>query len=103
MREAIVVLKDDLDGSDAIESITFSVRGQAYEIDLNEKNAAAFDRALAKWVGAARKTRGGRSLRRTRSANDASTIRAWAAKNGIKISNRGRIPQDVIDRYTASR
>ena len=30
-------------------------------------------------------------------------IRAWAKKNGKDISDRGRIPQDIVDEYHATR
>jgi hypothetical protein len=31
-----------------------------------------------------------------------STIRAWAAANGIECPKRGRIPASVVERYTKS-
>ena len=37
-------LTDDLDGSDADETIMFALDGGSYEIDLNAKNAAALAR-----------------------------------------------------------
>ncbi|HRK44564.1 MAG TPA: Lsr2 family protein, partial [Nocardioides sp.] len=36
-----IVLEDDLDGSDATQTVSFALDGTAYEIDLNDKNAAA--------------------------------------------------------------
>lgn len=57
--KTIVELTDDLDGR-SIEpgtgqTIAFSIRGQAYEIDLSDKNSAMFERAVGKFVAAARK------------------------------------------------
>ena len=43
-----IVLEDDLDGSEADETVTFALDGVTYEIDLNAKNAAALDSA---WIG----------------------------------------------------
>ncbi len=30
---------------------------------------------------------------------DTSTVRAWAKKQGIKVSDRGRIPDEVFEQY----
>ena len=40
-QQVFVSITDDLDGSEADETITFALDGTSYEIDLNEKNAAA--------------------------------------------------------------
>ena len=57
-----IVLVDDIDGSDASETVSFGLDGTSYEIDLNDKNAAALRDALSAYVGHARKvsTRGRR-------------------------------------------
>ena len=39
-----VDLTDDIDGTEAAETITFRVDGTAYEIDLSKKNAAKIRR-----------------------------------------------------------
>jgi hypothetical protein len=33
---------------------------------------------------------------------DTKAVRAWAASNGIEVSNRRRVPADVIDKYKAA-
>src|SRR5687767_5451960 len=50
-----IVLVDDLDGSEASESVSFGLDGTSYEIDLNDANAAQLRDALAPYVGHARK------------------------------------------------
>jgi hypothetical protein len=45
--QAIVTLTDDLDGTKAERTVSFSYDGAAYEIDLSKKNAAALDKLLA--------------------------------------------------------
>ena len=50
-----IVLVDDIDGTDASETVAFGLDGTSYEIDLNEKNAAQLRDALASYVGHARK------------------------------------------------
>ena len=108
-QEVIYKLSDDLDGSEAEETISFALDGSSYEIDLNAKNAAALRKALDKYVAAARtapRSSGGRSRsasgRRGRSEVDPKAVRIWAQENGIEISSRGRIPADVIEQYRAA-
>ena len=50
-----IVLVDDLDGSEATESVSFGLDGTSYEIDLNDKNAAKLRDTLAGYIGHARK------------------------------------------------
>ena len=42
-----VILVDDLDGSDAVETVSFGLDGSQYEIDLSKKNAEVLRKALA--------------------------------------------------------
>jgi hypothetical protein len=102
-----VLLIDDLDGSEGAETISFSLDGVSYEIDLSEKNAAKLRNDFATWVGNARKVGRGssstRSSRRSRSGNDTAAIRAWAKENGYEVSERGRISREVMDAYAAAR
>lgn len=55
-----IVLVDDLDGSEAQETVRFALDGTSYEIDLSDRNAARLRDGLTMYVGAARKvpTRG---------------------------------------------
>ncbi len=100
-----IVLVDDIDGSEATETVTFGLDGTSYEIDLNDKNAAKLRDALATYVGHGRKVAGGR---RTRSKSSTATsgasakeIRDWARSNGFKVPDRGRIPADVREAFDA--
>ena len=45
-----VILVDDLDGSEGSQTVTYTVHGQEYEIDLSEKNAQKFRDALAPYI-----------------------------------------------------
>ncbi len=58
-KRTIVTLVDDLDGKEAAETVTFTVDGATYEIDLTERNAAKFRRLLAPYIEAARKAKRG--------------------------------------------
>ena len=50
-----VTVVDDLDGSEAAESVEFALDGVAYEIDLSEDNAEKLRDALAGYVAGARR------------------------------------------------
>jgi nucleoid-associated protein Lsr2 len=101
-----IVLEDDLDGSDATQTVTFGLDGTSYEIDLNDKNAAALRDAMATYVGHARKVTGARRGRRssaaTASGHSAKEIRDWARTSGHNVPARGRIPADVRDAFEAA-
>ena len=103
-----VVLEDDIDGGPASETVHFSLDGVAYEIDLNDANAARLRDTMAPYVGPARRTGGrstsGRARGRGRGRNNRTAeIRAWARDNGHKVNERGRVPGDIVAAYEKSR
>ncbi|GAA4814478.1 Lsr2 family protein [Nocardioides caeni] len=102
-----IVLVDDIDGSEATETVTFGLDGANYEIDLNDAHAAALRDALATYVGHGRKvSRGGakraKSGSSVSSGASASDVRAWARENGYDVPARGRIPADVRQAFDAA-
>ncbi|WP_374196987.1 Lsr2 family protein [Pimelobacter sp. 30-1] len=106
-----IILVDDIDGSDASQTVAFGLDGSNYEIDLNDKNANALREALAAYVGHARKVgRGGAGgAKRGRGAAAAAAggasakeVREWARANGHDVPERGRIPSDVREAYDAA-
>lgn len=101
-KKTVVTLVDDIDGTEAIETLTFAFDGTSYEIDLSKSNAKAFRKAVQPYVDAGRKATV-RSGRRTAArTTDARDIRAWAAANGVDVPARGRIPVSVQEQYRAS-
>lgn len=100
-----VVLVDDLDGGTAEETVSFSLDGVSYEIDLSAKNAARLREEFAPWVGTARRA-GGRARRGTRRAasrgGSSADVRAWAKEQGLAVSERGRIPAEILAQYEAA-
>ena len=105
-------LIDDLDGQAADETVEFGVDGKNYEIDLSKDNAEKLRDSLAAFVAAARRSgSGGGGRRRSSSATTGparrpsidreqnQAIRDWARKRGMKVSDRGRIPAEVLDAY----
>jgi hypothetical protein len=99
-----VLYVDDIDGSDAEGTVRFGFDGTDYEIDLNKKHAEQLAEAIGPFVAAARKVpssrRPARGVRAGR--HNLSDVRAWARDQGIKISERGRIPADVLAKYNAA-
>jgi hypothetical protein len=100
-----IVLVDDIDHTDADETVSFGLDGKNYEIDLNTKNANALREALAPYVGHARRSGGTArrsSARGTSSRSSAGDIREWAKSNGFEVSERGRISSEVREAYAAA-
>jgi hypothetical protein len=106
-----IVLVDDLDGSEATESVSFGLDGTSYEIDLNDANAAALREALSGYVGHARKVGSARrSGRKSSSSSSPATtdgasakeIRDWARANGYDVPDRGRVSADVRKAFDAA-
>ncbi|MDO7868561.1 histone-like nucleoid-structuring protein Lsr2 [Nocardioides jiangxiensis] len=100
-----IVLIDDIDGGDADETVSFSLDGTSYEIDLASANAARLREALAPYVGHARKVGSGRRAAAKKSGASGGTreIREWARSNGWPdLGDRGRVPADVQQAYDAA-
>ncbi|MFL6130852.1 MAG: Lsr2 family protein [Mycobacteriales bacterium] len=117
-QRTIVQLTDDLDGKPIPEgkgeTIRFSLDRTDYEIDLAERNAKALRADLARYVSAARRTAGGprggagrgRGSRTTGAGaardHDPKAVRAWAESQGIEVSQRGRVPADLVAKFQAA-
>ncbi|MEU7784418.1 MULTISPECIES: Lsr2 family protein [unclassified Amycolatopsis] len=108
-----VQMVDDLDGSEASQTVPFSLDGVTYEIDLSEDNASALRDELARYVGAARRI-GGRKVRLATgqslsgSGGGSGTdrernrqIREWAQANGYEVAERGRLSSEIIAGFEA--
>ena len=119
-QRTIVQLTDDLDGKPIPdgkgETIRFGLDRTEYEIDLTDKNAKALRDTVSKYVAAARRTgSGARSAgnrrgtggggRAGRGGNGSSrdyepkAVRAWAESQGLEVSQRGRVPADLIAKF----
>lgn len=117
-QKVVVSLVDDLDASEADETVEFGLDGATYEIDLSEANAAALRDGLADFVAHARRSGGRRKSSSSSSSSSPSStssrrgggraavdreqnqaIREWARKQGMTVSERGRIPSEVSEAY----
>jgi hypothetical protein len=99
-----VLLVDDITGAEAAETVSFSLDGVSYEIDLTATHAKKLRDELATWVGHARRSGGRKSTRRsagngTQRRGDLSVVREWARKNGHQVSDRGRISAEILAAY----
>jgi hypothetical protein len=99
-----VLYVDDIDGSEAAGTVRFGLGGHDYEIDLSQQHADELRAAISPFLAVARKvpsTR--RPVRAARAArHDQSDVRTWARSEGLKISDRGRIPADVLAKYESA-
>ena len=117
-RQTIELLIDDLDGSRLDEgqgdTVTFAFQGAEYTIDLSQKHVDEFHDAMAKYIAAAQKVSGRRPSSSSASSrpnsagakpdkNQLGAVRAWARENGHKVSDRGRVSQEVLDAYNAAK
>jgi Lsr2 len=104
-KTTVVTVTDDIDGSEGAQTVTFSFGGQSYEIDLSKKNLEKFKKGLQPFMDSGRRVGRQAATRPSRgrtSRKDSSAIRAWAAEQGLSVSERGRIPAAVVAKYEAA-
>ena len=105
-----VTYTDDIDGTDLGETantISFAFEGKQYSIDLSDDNAQALREAVAPYIEAGHRVTGAKTKAARKTAGktspaDTKAIREWAHENGYDVSDRGRIPADVMDAYAAA-
>lgn len=117
-QQTSINLIDDLTGGQAAETVQFALDGSSFEIDLNKKNAAALRKALGDFVANARKATPAKSGGKTKKvatvvtpsgeskadrAAYLSAVRTWAHDNGLRVGDRGRIPQDILSQFEAAK
>jgi Lsr2 len=101
-----VQIIDDIDGTPSPDAatVTFSIEGDNWEIDLGPGNAEALRNALAPYI------ENGRPVRTTtttaRKAKNSSAggpspdaVRTWAQAQGIQVAARGRISAHLQQQY----
>lgn len=99
-----ILLTDDMDGSPADTTVRFDFGGASYEIDLSEAHAGQFAKAMEPYLENARRVSRQRRPAQapSRIRHDQSEVRTWAREQGLKISERGRIPADVLAKFEAA-
>jgi Lsr2 len=110
-QKTLVVLVDDLTDEPLAEgrgqTVRFSLDGVDYEIDLSKEHADELRGAFKRYVDAGRRVSQPARGRRSQSSSgtrrqDANAIRAWAKEQGHQVSERGRIPRNVVEAYEAT-
>lgn len=109
-QRTVVELIDDIDGGTADESVTFGLDGVEYTIDLSDSNADRLRKALEEYIDHARRV-GGRKQRGSSKVVAAGggdkaqnqAIREWARNHGHQVSDRGRIPQELVVKFQAAK
>lgn len=110
-RKIVHQLVDDLDGTilepGEGETVLFALDGKSYEIDLTSENAATLRDALAPFISAGRRAGGSATSsapksRRRGGQTDYGPVREWAKANGYTVSERGRVPANVLEAYEAA-
>ena len=101
--KVLTTLQDDIDGSNATQTIRFALDGIEYEIDVSDRNANRLRNSLSEFIAHSRKVGGRRAPKSASSGKvDTKAVRKWAKANGIEVSSRGRIPAEVVERYKAT-
>ncbi len=103
-------LVDDLDGSaEEVETVHLSLDGADFEIDLSAQNADRLRGKLARFIEKGTRVNGqkpGRVLRAVRPApsgrDQVQAVRDWARKQGLAVSDRGRIAKSVQEAFDAA-
>jgi Lsr2 len=110
-QDVTVVLVDDIDQSEAAETVRFGVDGTAYEIDLSARHASELRSTISRYIKVARRIQPAPARARQQPPSRPRTqmdreqsrrIRSWAMERGLLASPRGRIPQHVADEYEAT-
>jgi hypothetical protein len=98
-----VELIDDLSGDKADETVTFSLDGVVFDIDLSANNAGILRDIFEDYINAGRKVskpssspaRRNTTVSTRQSRDQTAAIRQWARKAGHTVSDRGRISATV--------
>jgi hypothetical protein len=113
-QKTIVTLVDDLTGEEAenISTVEFAIDGVTYELDLTDENSTKLHDTLSQYAKAGRKVGGrrrssprpGRVIKSTGGTagynrETLKSIREWAKKNGHNVSDRGRLPAEVMQAW----
>ncbi len=105
----VTIIIDDITGKQlpdgAGETVSFSLDGVRYELDVDSKSAGRLRSVLAPYIKAGRRLHGSRGVRarQVKTANDPAAVRAWAASNGVEVNARGRTsPAHVVEQFEAA-
>jgi hypothetical protein len=110
-----VIMVDDVDGYEGedVAKRDFEVGGALYTLDLGDANFKKLQEALeslapflekatvVKQAGRSRKSAGDTAAPRLRGYSNGD-VREWAVSEGIEVSARGKIADDVYEKFVAA-
>src|SRR5258708_6050821 len=99
-RRTQILFIDDIGGSQADGTVRFGLDGMAYESEVNKNRADKLGEDVGPCIDAARKVRASRRSPHSGppGGQNRSEVRGWARARGLKVSDRGRIPADLLAR-----
>lgn len=103
-RREVTQFFDDLDGEllpdNAVRTIEFSYSNAHYVIDLSAKHAEEFEKVMEPWIEKGhRVTRPSRAFYKRPQRRDLPLVRKWLREANMEVSDKGRIPQHLLDMY----
>ena len=101
-QKTIVKLVDDLDNEELRgdgQTVRFAFQKHEYEIDLSEQNVQKLQEALAPFMAAGRRVTNRTAAADKTDGSQSQAIRQWAREQGMKVSDRGRVPKEVQEAY----
>ncbi|TFD53548.1 Lsr2 family protein [Cryobacterium frigoriphilum] len=114
-QKLVKLFVDDLDGSEANETIRFGFEGVNYDIDLSAANAQEMRDTMRPFVENARRvaraaasrtaasrTAGTRSTSTTQRRTDLAAARDWLRAQGETVSDKGRIAAVQLEKYRSA-
>lgn len=97
-----VRLVDDLDGSEAQETVSFTFDGKPREIELSHENAVKFRALMEPFMAASRPAKptnlavkGAPAPTQAQIREEGVAIRVWASRHHLPVNPKGRIPQNT--------
>jgi|GEM_PF-944403 hypothetical protein len=107
-----VILVDDLDSSegDDVARREFSLLNRTFAIDLSEANQRRLTEALQFIEEVLERSREVKKPSRRKTADTSprlrgytlTDVRAWAREQGIEVPERGKLPDEVIEKFIAA-
>ena len=104
VREVLIVVHDDLDGSDGAETYPFAWGGVEYEIDLNEAHFKEWHEIMRPLLDAARRQGSApkppsSTVSTSRRTTQLKRVRKWAREQGYDVRERGLVAVEIQERF----
>jgi hypothetical protein len=111
-KKTVVTLTDDIDGSEAAETVEFGIDGLLYGIDLSVAHAEElrdrltayreFGAELGRYHTRSSASALPKRVQRRGDAERNRDIRRWARENNLPVKARGKLSDSVIAKYDAA-